>query len=238
MPSKNHANSDNSLLGALPQPAQRRFVADCTPVVLGCGQVLAASGKRMRHVYFPTRGYISLTAPVDGIAWLGIGLVGDEGMLGVQLAFGIDVSPLTATVLVESAALRMETSAFRRQLAASPGLLRVLNCYCYVRVSQLAQASSCNRFHPVEQRLARRLLMTQDRAHSDVFHVTQQALARVLGVRRPAVNVAASTLQGRNLIRYRRGDITILDRDGLDAVACSCYAADNAIYNRMMNGSH
>ncbi|MDZ7661824.1 Crp/Fnr family transcriptional regulator [Thiohalophilus sp.] len=237
MPGNNHVHSGNALLGILSPSVQRRFLADCTLVVLDSGKVLATSGKPLRHVYFPTRGYISLTAPVDGVAWLGIALIGDEGMLGSFTTLGIDVSPLNATVLGGGAALCMETTVFRRQLVANPGLRQVLNRYCYVLVSQLAQASFCNRFHQAEQRLARRLLMTQDRTHSDMFHVTQQALARVLGVRRPAVNAAASALQDRGLIRYRRGDLTILDRRGLKTIACSCYADDNAIYSGTMAGS-
>lgn len=182
MPIHKSGEPGNTLLGALSRPAQRRFLADCTRVDLELGQVLATSGERMPHVYFPTNGYIALTVPVDGIGWLGIGLIGDEeGMLGVNLALGIDVSPLNAAVLGEGEALRMQASTFRHQLKAKPGLCQVVNRYCYLWVSQLVQASFCNQFHLVERRLARRLLMTQDRAHADTFHVTQQALALVLG---------------------------------------------------------
>lgn len=234
MSGNRHVHSDNTLINALPRSEQHRLLRESSEVNLDRGQVLATAGNQLQHVYFPTRGYVSLTFPADGVAKLGIGLIGDEGMLGIFLTLGIDVAPVNATVVGDGAALCMETAAFSSQLVANPALLRILNRYCYVQVSQLAQASSCNRLHPVEQRLARRLLMTQDRAHSDVFHVTQEALAGILGVRRPAINVAASRLQDRSLIRYRRGDMTILDRGGLEAVACSCYSSDNAIYNGVM----
>ncbi len=224
----------NTLLDALSCGEHCRFLMDCTPVVLESGEVLATSGNPMDHVYFPTRGYISLTVSADGNARLGIGLIGDEGMLGISLALGFDTSPLDATVLADTTALRMETGVFCHHLASSPGLVQVFNRYACVWISQLVRASSCNRFHPVEQRLARRLLMTQDRAHSDRFYVTQQVLAGVLGVRRPAVNEAASALQDRRLIRYSRGDMRIVDREGLEAIACSCYAAENAIYSCTM----
>jgi CRP-like cAMP-binding protein len=233
-PSIGPGHPANGLLAALPRPERRRFLTACAPVGLGLGQVLASSGERIRHVYFPTRSYISLSGPTNGASWLAVGLVGDEGMLGMFLALGIDVSPLHATVHGEGAALRMGAAAFRRQLVANPGLLRVLNRYCCVQVIQLAQTAACNRFHLVEQRLARRLLMTHDRAHSGAFRVTQEALAGVLGVRRAGVNAAAMALQRRGLIRYHRGEMTILDRHGLEAAACECYAADNAIYRQMM----
>jgi len=210
-------------------------MADSTMVAIDDGKVLAACGKRLRHIYFPVRGYIGLTTSVDGDAWLGIGMIGDEGMLGTFPAFGSDVSPLNATVLLAGSALCMEVSVFRQHLLVNRELLRILNRYCCVMISQLAQAASCNRFHPVEKRLARRLLMMQDRAHSHRLQTTQLALAALLGVRRPAVSAAASILQDRGWIHYSRGDITILDRDALKSASCSCYERDNSIYRDIMN---
>lgn len=234
MSANNHGQSDNTLLRALSRPEAKKFMADSTMVSMDDGTVLATYGKRLRHIYFPVRGCIGLTTSVDGNAWLGIGLVGDEGMLGTFPAFGIDVSPLNATVLLPGSALRMEVAVFRQHLMANPVLLGTLKRYCCVMISQLAQASSCNRFHSVEDRLARRLLMMQDRAHSDVLQITQLSLAGLLGVRRPAVSAAASVLQNRCWIRYSRGHITILDRAALKSVACSCYESDNNIYLDMM----
>jgi CRP-like cAMP-binding protein len=147
---------------------------------------------------------------------------------------GVDVSQEHALVQGAGPALRMTSARFRRELGASPALRKTLGNYLYARFGQLARAAACNRFHLVESRLARWLLMTADRAHTDTFHITHEFLAHMLGVRRVGVTKAATALQKRNLITYKRGSLSILDRKGLEEAACHCYRTDLSTYERIL----
>jgi CRP-like cAMP-binding protein len=210
------------------------MLAGCESVVLSFGDVLCTRGERIRHVYFPTRSYISLVMRVDASASLEVGLIGSEGMLGSSLALGVDVSPVSAVVQGAGSALRMHADYFCRELERSQALQGGINRYVFVRLNQLAQRAACTRFHVVEARLARRLLMTQDRAHADTFSMTHESLALMLGVRRVGITTAATSLQKRRLIRYSRGKVTVVDRRGLRAASCACYHADRESYDRIL----
>jgi CRP-like cAMP-binding protein len=218
--------AENQLMALLPRQDRVSLMAGSDLVRLLPGAVLAEAGEPTRHAYFPTEGAIALvTAP--GLA---VGLVGSEGMLGVQLVLGVAAMPLQARVQGEGTAWRIGAERFRRLLAGSRAVQGALHGYVHVLMVQLATAAACTRFHHVEPRLARWLLMTHDRALCDSFHLTHEFLAHMLGVRRVGITGAALALQHQGLIRYHRGLITVLDRAGLEARACSCYAANRRAY--------
>jgi CRP-like cAMP-binding protein len=235
VPSIQPDNTENRLLAALPTSDRRRMVAACETVELAFGHVLHTPGERITHVYFPSTGFISLIMPVDVSSSLEVGLVGNEGMFGIPVVLGVNVSPVRAVVQGAGAALRMDAARFCRELAASKAVQRAIDRYVFVHMNQLAQTAACTRFHVVEARLARWLLMTQDRAHANTFHITQEYMAFMLGVRRVGVTKAASSLQKQNLIHYSRGDITVLDRRGLKGAACGCYQADRESYDAILS---
>jgi CRP-like cAMP-binding protein len=213
----------NSMLAALPRKQYQRLLAGLESVALPFGKVLYEPGTRIRHVYFPNDSLVSLLMLVEGHQALEVGMVGCEGMVGVTLALGEGVSPVRALVQGAGTAMRMKSARFSEEIRKSPQLHREVNRYTAALMAQITQTAACNRFHVVEARLARWLLMTRDRVQSDEFRLTHEFLGHMLGVRRVGVTKAARALQGRKLISYSRGKITILDRRGLEAAACSCY---------------
>jgi CRP-like cAMP-binding protein len=223
MPGANRVPVANTLLGALPGKDYQRLLPRLEPVTLTFGDVLYEPGKPIRHVYFPTDSLVSLLTLVERHMALEIGLVGREGMLGIPVALGIDVSPVRALVQGTGTALRMKAAHFRSDYGKCGPLHRELNRYIHERIVQITQTAACNRFHPIEARLARWLLMTRDRMETNHFHQTHELLGNMLGVLRVAVTNAAGALQQRKLISYRRGNISILDGQGLEATACRCY---------------
>jgi len=236
MPTKSNTSVfTNLLLDGLPSMGRQQLLSLSESVELVFGDLIYEPGEVISHVYFPTNSFISLILPIDGGASLEVGLVGNEGMYGTPVMLGVDISQFLTRVQGSGPALRIATPLFLRELDLSSALRRKMKRYLYVTMKQLAQTAACNRFHFVEERLARWLLMTQDRAHSDEFHITQEFLAQMLGVRRVGVTKAAGSLQHKNLISYSRGDIKIHDSIGLEAASCRCYRADKEIYDRILH---
>lgn len=230
MPNHQELPTSNLLLAAMPQIDRKNFLSNCEQIELIFAEELYQAGDIIRYVYFPIEGFISLITAVDDKANLEVGLIGNEGILGITLILGVDVAPFRALVQGAGSAYRITTALFHQQLAQSPALQRLLMRYLYVTIKQLALTGGCTRFHLVEARLARWLLMTQDRAHSDHIRITHVLLAYMLGVRRVGITKAASSLQKQKLISYQRGNIIILDRAGLEAASCRCYQADKNTY--------
>ncbi len=234
MASKSATSAPNRLLASLPNKDKQHFLSGCEEVELVMGDILAEPGQTIPYVYFPNGSFISLVMSIDSGASLEVGLVGNEGMYGTPLLLGVERAPFHVLVQGTGPALRMSAPLFMEELEQSAQLSRKLKRYFYVATLQLARAAACNRFHLVEQRLARWLLMTQDRAHSNQFHITQEFLSQMLGVRRVGVTRAAVSLQKRKLISYSRGEVQILDEVGLEAASCSCYRADCDMYTKIL----
>jgi CRP-like cAMP-binding protein len=219
------ARIENRLLDAVPRKDYLRLLGKLEPVNLTFGDVLYESGDTIDHVYFPGISLVSLLTLVDNHLAPEVGVVGCEGMVGIPVALGFSVSPFRALVQGSGMAMRMQSAHFLKELRQSIVLQRALYRYTHTLMAQVAQTAACNRFHVVEERLARWLLMTRDRVESAEFRLTQEFLSHMLGVRRVGVTKAAGHLQARKLIEYKRGTIRIVDPAGLEAASCSCYQA-------------
>lgn len=230
MGSFRHSAGENRLVAKLAGPDRQRLLADFDQVELRSAEVICGSGERLSHVYFPTEGIISLVTTLRDGSRLEVGSIGHEGMLGSSLILGVNTSAQHAIVQRSGMAWRLGASAFQRHLRKNVTLRRLLNCYVYVVMGQLAQTTACSHYHQVRARLARRLLMTRDHARGNQFHVTQEFLAHMLGVRRVGVTNAANSLREEGLIDYRRGAITILDGSALELASCACYRGANDMY--------
>lgn len=234
MPASKQAKPRNRLIAALPDRSRRRVLSSCDQVELVLAQVLCESGGPIRDVYFPLNCVISLVTSLDDGLRLEVGIVGNEGMLGLPLVLGVRDSSQDAVVQGAGSALRMSATAFRRHCKDDAALRQGMNLYIQVRMNHLAQTAACTHGHDVESRVARWMLMTRDRSLSNCFHLTHEFLADMLGVRRVGITQAASSLQGRGLISYRRGEITILDGVGLNKASCQCYGRGKEMYARTM----
>jgi CRP-like cAMP-binding protein len=222
----------NTILAALPPGEFAEFAAKLRTVPLKLGETLYMPEQRIEYVYFVTRGVVSLLAALENGATVEAGVIGPEGMAGISVILGADSTPNQGLIQAEGEALRMSSEDVRTEFRKSGKLRDLLLRYTHTLFTQVAQTAACNRLHSIEQRLARWLLLTQDRVNSDEFVLTQDFLSRMLGVRRAGVSVAASTLKQAALIDYRRGTIIVRDRKGLEKYSCECYGIVRDEYDR------
>lgn len=235
---KNNSNGGpqaNRLLATLPKNEYKRLLPKLKTVSLVLGEELYEPGDVIKYVYFPNDSIISLISRMSETSWFEVGMVGNEGMAGLAVFMGVDSSPTGALVQGSGTAMRMSSAAVRTEANRLGNLHRLLHRYSHSLLSQVAQSSVCNRFHLVNARLARWLLMTNDRLGAAEFPLTQEFLSNMLGVRREGVSKAAGALQAARLIRYNRGIITVLDRRGLEAKSCECYAIIKAESDAYLN---
>jgi CRP-like cAMP-binding protein len=225
----------NQLIEGLPRKNRGRLLAICEPVQLSLAQVLFGRGALARDIYFPTGSTLSLWSSPAETPKLEVAMVGNEGMLGAHIALGVSTSATFAQVHSPGSAWRISAASFETELARSAPLRSRIHRYLHVTILQGVSMARCSRFHVLDQRLARWLLMTHDRAHRDTLHVTHLQMAEILGVRRVGITTAAVALQRRGIIDYVRGTITILDRKSLEAAACACYAADSRSYSKFLS---
>jgi len=213
----------NKLLAALPKKEYQALQSRLEETPLVFEEFIYRPNELISDVYFPNSGIISLLAGVDAHGTLEVGLVGNEGMLGLSVFLGVNSSGNRAVVQGAGSAMKMRATALRKQCDKGGALPRLLQRYAHSVLTQITQSAVCNQFHSVDARLARWLLMTHDRIADDEFQLTQEFLSNMLGVRREGVSKAAGKLQKRNLITYSRGRLKVLDRAGLEATSCGCY---------------
>lgn len=213
----------NRLLAALPQTDYKKLAPKLERVPLNYNEHIYEAGIVIRHVYFPESGIISLLSLVDAHSSIEVGIVGNEGMAGLPVFLGVKESGNVAVVQGAGTALRLPVSDFLETCVKMPKMTAIIQRFIHSLFTQVSQSAACNRFHPIEARLARWLLMTHDRMHSNDFQITQEFLSNMLGVRREAVNRAAGGLQNLELISYHRGQLSIKNLKKLQKVACLCY---------------
>jgi len=232
MPERPRPPGAHHLLAALPAKDRQRMLDGSEPVQLTYGEILYVPDGRILHVYFPLDCLVSLLTAVDKNRTLEVGMIGNEGMVGMPMALGVNVSAVQALIQGSGTALRMTTARFLIECRKCTPLQHALFRYTHLLMAQISQTAACNRFHTANSRLARWLLMTSDRLHANDFRLTQEFLAHMLGVRRVGVTRAASQLERDHLIDYSRGHISILDRKGLEDATCTCYRVVRNLQDR------
>jgi CRP-like cAMP-binding protein len=227
----------NRILNSLTRSEYERLTPHLEPVNLWLGEVLCRPDEPITHVYFPTRGTVSIVSVFEDGGSVEVGMVGNEGMFGVCVFLGSVTTPLEAVVQLPGNGLRMRAEVLKQEFQKGGQLQDLLLRYTQAFITQVAQTAACNRAHPMGGRLARWPLMCQDRSHSKELELTHEFIATMLGVRRAGVTEAAGQLQDMGLISYRRGHITITDREGLEAFSCECYPIVKKEFNRLVGSN-
>lgn len=230
----NSPSSGNGLLDRLPREEFDHLAGLLESVTLVQKQVLFRIDDRIEHVHFPTTGMVSLVIVLEDGSEVEAATIGNDGMVGLTLLFGLEFSPHLVICQVPGDSLRLPTRSLLHSLERCPSLNDLIKRYAAVSLRHASQVIACNALHPVQERACRWLLMTQDRVGRDEFPLTQEFLAGMLGVRRQTVTVIAGLLQQAGLITYRRGLIRILDRPGLERATCECYGTMRDFYGRIM----
>ena len=230
-----HSPNQNHLLGALTQPDFERLVPHLNLVPLPLGEILYEPDEQLLHAYFPTTAIVSLHYVMESGASAETAGVGNEGVVGIALFMGGDTTPSSAVVKTAGHAYRLERRVLKEEFARAGLLQRLLLRYTQALITQMTQTAACNRHHSVEQQLCRWLLSTLDRVPSHELIITQELVASMLGVRREGITEAAGRLQSAGFIRYRRGHISVLNRNGLEAGACECYAVVKTELDRLLS---
>jgi len=226
--------TENHLLAALPDAEWQRWLPQLERVEMPLGQVLYESGDTLSHVYFPTTAIVSLLYVMENGASAEIAVVGNEGIVGISLFMGGDSTSSRAVVQSAGRGLRLRAQIMKDDFNRSGGVLHLLLRYTQALITQMAQTAVCNRHHSLDQQLCRWLLLSLDRLQSSELVMTQELIANMLGVRREGVTEGALKLQQAGLIRYARGHISVLDRDGLEKRSCECYAVVKKEYDRLL----
>jgi CRP-like cAMP-binding protein len=227
-------HTQNRLIAALPIELYDRLSPNLLPAMLALGDVIYEPGARQDYVYFPAGAVVSFFNTTADGATVAIGMVGDDGIVGIALLLGGGTAIFGAIVQIAGRAFKMRARVLQDEFGRGGPVQRILLRYTQSFLTQLSQTAVCNRLHPVEKRLCRWLLLSHDRAHSDRLSLTQEFISNMLGSRRESVTVAAARLQDAGLIHYSRGTITILDRAGLESAACECYPTLRDEYERLL----
>lgn len=233
--SKSVSHPVNRLLAALPPEEYQRLLPQLEFVALELGQVLYQIGEPIDYVYFPHRSLVSLVMVLQDGSTAEVGLVSGNGMVGIPVILGSDISFNLAIVQVAESAMRLPADHLKTEFQRGGALQSLLLRYVQALLAQVSQTAACNRLHPLEARLARWMLLVQDAIHSDELQLTQEFIAQMLGVHRSGVTIAAGALQQAGLIHYNRGKITILNREGLEAISCECYRVIEDEYDRLLS---